>query len=65
MKMENDKENIYKYNKLWDNSFLSPEILSTNYDYELITNKIGPSIYSFPLVSSLFCEDLKEEVQNL
>ena len=44
MEMENDKENIYKYDKLWDKSFLSPEILSTNYDYELITNQLGPSI---------------------
>ena len=44
---ENDKENIYKYDKLWDKSFLSPEILSTNYDYELITNQLGPSIFVF------------------
>jgi hypothetical protein len=63
---------FYKYNVIFVVLVFSFSILQiylltckiSNYDYELITNQLGPSIYSFPLVSSLFCEDLKNDLRQ-
>ena len=50
--------------EIWDKKYLAPELLNTNYNYQLISDEKGFGIYTFPLFSQLFCDELKTNLQS-
>jgi len=56
------KPNIFKYDKLWKDTYLHPDIRSDEYDLfvdEITTNGIGRDIYWFPAFKPEFCDKIK------
>jgi len=55
----NDTVTIYKYKRPdWDHKYLAIDLLSTSYDWKLVTDKLSFGLYSFPFFSKTFCKEL-------
>jgi len=48
----------------WDDLFLAPELLSSGYEYKLIADNPCFGVYTMPLFSSKFCNDLLAELKT-
>ena len=48
----------------WDQKYLAPEMLISNYSYDLISDEKAPGINTFPLFSKRFCRELTEQLST-
>ena len=56
---------IYEYiNDDWDNKYLSKELVMCNYCYNLITDKHIFGLYTMPLFSKVFCNELLKDLKK-
>ena len=64
-KLINERLTIYKYNsKYWDKKYLSLDLLSTNYEAKLITNKLSFGLYHFHFFKDNFCNELVSDLKK-
>ena len=64
-KLINERLTIYKYNsKYWDKKYLSLDLLSTNYEAKLITNKLSFGLYHFHFFKDNFCNELVTDLKK-
>ena len=54
---------LFDYNEYWDNNNLAPELVISNYNYPLITSEPCFGLFSFPLFSKTFCNDMVERLR--
>lgn len=47
-----------RYGPGWDEAFLAPELLMSDYDYELLMDTPMPGVYTFPLLSPVWCREM-------
>jgi hypothetical protein len=62
MSLENTVLNYI--NNDWDKLYLSPQLLSTQYEYKLIADKHSFGLYTIPIFSKKFCKELLEELKK-
>ena len=46
-----DNDNLFKYNEIWDQKYLAPELVLTNFNYKLLAEEHGFGLYTFPQYS--------------
>ena len=64
-KLINERLTIYKYNsKYWDKKYLSLDLLSTNYEAKLVTNKLSFGLYHFHFFKDNFCNELVSDLKK-
>lgn len=59
-----DNDNLFKYNEIWDQKYLAPELVLTNFNYKLLAEEHGFGLYTFPLFSKKFCTELISKLRN-
>ena len=59
-----DNEDLFIYNEEWDTKYLAPELLLTNYNYKLLATEHGLGIFTLPIFSKLFCQELLVKLKN-
>lgn len=59
-----DSDNLFKYNENWDQKYLAPELVLTNFNYQLLSEEHGFGLYTFPLFSKNFCTELISKLKN-
>ena len=56
--------NLFLYDDEWDNKNLSIDLLTTNYNYKLISSNPINGVFLFPLFSRNFCEQIVEKLKD-
>ena len=56
---QEDNGTLFRYNKKWDELYLAPELIKSNYNFRLISEEKGFGIYTFALFSQKFCNKLR------
>ena len=64
-KLINEQITIYTYNKkFWDKKYLSLDLISSNYEAKLITNKLSFGLYNFHFFKDTFCDELVNDLKK-
>ena len=56
--------NLFLYDDEWDKKNLSIDLLSTNYNYNIISSNPINGLFLFPLFSRIFCEQIVEKLKE-
>ena len=60
-----DNISIFNYvNDIWDKKYLSLSLLSTDYQYKLISDKKSMGLFTMPLMSKTFCKELVDKLTD-
>ena len=61
---QEDNADLFEYNDTWDERFLAPELVLTNYNYKLLAEEHGFGLFTFPLFSKNFCKKLIKKLKK-
>lgn len=61
---QEDNGTLFRYNKKWDELYLAPELIKSNYNFRLISEEKGFGIYTFALFSQKFCNKLVTKLKE-
>lgn len=59
-----DNDDLFEYNDTWDEKNLAPELVLTNFNYQLLSEEHGFGLFTFPLFSKTFCGKLISKLRN-
>ena len=59
-----DNADLFEYNETWDEKFLAPELVLTNYNYKLLAEEHGFGLFTFPLFSKNFSKELIKKLKK-
>ena len=61
---KDNSSNLFEYSDDWQKKFLAPEVVLTKYNFKLIANLQGQGIFTFPLFSKNFCNQLIKKLKK-
>lgn len=61
---QEDNADLFEYNDTWDERFLAPELVLTNFNYKLLAEEHGFGLFTFPLFSKNFCKEIIKKLKK-